>query len=233
MSGYTQPLSRLGSSPLSADLASPIVHDESIRVKQFRSYQMRIPLTAVCLLTGLMLTLLSPPSIKLGSALNINLIAAGYASIAFGILLRIWSIAYIHSRKSTSVVTTGPYSICRNPLYVGTLLTVVGYLLIIQSLTMALCFIPIILLYQFGVVPVEELVLRTRHPEAYAAYCQDVSRWFPRVRARAFAKARLVWSKAVGRELQCAGWWIAVAVLIHVVCSYREAAWWIHPMNVL
>lgn len=205
--------------------SSPVLH-----VKQFRSYQLRLPVTGICLLSGLLLALLSPPRILIGSTLNQGLIATGYILLALGVAIRIWSITYIHSRKSVSIVTTGPYSLCRNPLYVGTLLIVIAYLLMVQSATLAVCFIPVMLLYVWGVIPVEETVLRSRHPAAYDAYCAEVPRWLPRLRMSAFARARLVWSRAVRREVECALWWVGIALLVHFVCSFRMAAWWTHPL---
>jgi protein-S-isoprenylcysteine O-methyltransferase Ste14 len=39
-----------------------------------------------------------------------------------GATLRLWSTLYIGGRKRVVLVSDGPYSLCRNPLYVGTFL---------------------------------------------------------------------------------------------------------------
>jgi len=200
-----------------------------LEVKQFFAYRCRLPLTAICLLSGLGLALLSSPRIIPGSVLNDRLIGAAYALLFLGVLLRIWSIAYIHSRKTIAVVTTGPYSLCRNPLYLGTLMIVTAHLMIVQSITLAAFFLPIVLLYIWGVVPAEEAVLRSRHGAIYDAYCTRVSRWLPMFSPQAFARNPFSWSPAVRRELECAGWWLLTALATHLVCSYRMAAWWQHP----
>ncbi|WP_437230328.1 methyltransferase family protein [Planctomicrobium sp. SH661] len=236
ISGLTPPVTSLPLGNLESNLASIVSLPEApaetpMRVKQFRSYQMRLPVTAACLLSGLTLTLLSMPLVKPGSALNLSLLAAGYCLIVLGIAIRIWSIAYINSRKSVSVVTTGPYALCRNPLYLGTFLIVVAYLLMVQSLTLAAFTIPVILLYLWGVIPAEETVLRSRHPREYDAYCAAVPRWLPKFKRAAFERSKLVWCPAVRREVECAGWWIGIALAVHIVCSYRLAGWWIHPLN--
>jgi len=204
-----------------------------IQVKRFLAYQIRLPMTGACLLSGLTLAILSPPRISPGSWTNSLFIMAGYLLLILGIVLRIWSILHIQKRKSVSLVMTGPYSLCRNPLYVGTLLIVTGYLCMVQSATLTGFFIPVVLLYAWGVVPAEETVLRNRHGHEYAAYCRNVPRWRPRfsqIRPDLFRSTCWSWSSAVRREVECGGWWMLVAVLVHLLCSYRMASWWRHPL---
>ncbi|MER9934008.1 isoprenylcysteine carboxylmethyltransferase family protein [Mesorhizobium sp. M0088] len=52
--------------------------------------------------------------------------AHGIALILIGIGGRLWSILYIGGRKSAEVVTTGPYSVMRNPLYFFSTVAAVG-----------------------------------------------------------------------------------------------------------
>jgi len=201
-----------------------------VSVKNFLAYQIRIPLTAGCLLSGLILTLLSYPRIPAGSRIDSILIAAGYGLVMSGIFIRLWSINHIHTRKTVAIVSTGPYALCRNPLYVGTLLTILGYLLLVQSLTLALFCLPVIFLYHWGVVPAEEAVMRSRHGRPYEDYCRQVHRWRPRWNPAVLEGRMISWCAGIRRELECAGWWILIALLVRMVCSYRQAAWWVHPL---
>jgi protein-S-isoprenylcysteine O-methyltransferase Ste14 len=51
---------------------------------------------------------------------------------------RLWSCLYIGSRKNRELVTTGPYSITRNPLYFFSTVGAVGVGLMFSSITAAL-----------------------------------------------------------------------------------------------
>jgi len=51
---------------------------------------------------------------------------------------RMWSILYIGSKKNRELVTAGPYSMTRNPLYFFSMLGAVGIGLFVGSLTLAL-----------------------------------------------------------------------------------------------
>ena len=55
--------------------------------------------------------------------------------LIFGCVLgRCWAILYIGGNKNATVVTEGPYSLCRNPLYAFSIMGVVGFGLLVQSL---------------------------------------------------------------------------------------------------
>ena len=50
----------------------------------------------------------------------------GYLFLMAGLGLRIWATLYIGKRKSRELITDGPFSLCRNPLYLGTIIIVFG-----------------------------------------------------------------------------------------------------------
>jgi len=61
---------------------------------------------------------------------------AGYFFLISGVGLRLWSILYVGSRKSAKLVVEGPYSLCRHPLYMGTIMVVVGASLCFENFVM-------------------------------------------------------------------------------------------------
>ena len=61
----------------------------------------------------------------------------GMALVVACILGRMWSILYIGSRKNRDLVTAGPYSMTRNPLYVFSVLGAVGIGLFVGSVVLA------------------------------------------------------------------------------------------------
>lgn len=96
-----------------------------------------------------------------------------------GILGRLWSILYIGGRKALEVVTTGPYSMMRNPLYFFSAIASVGVgglsgSLIIAALAGILCMIAFLI-----VIKREEEFLGGTFGKPYAHYCARVPRFFP------------------------------------------------------
>jgi protein-S-isoprenylcysteine O-methyltransferase Ste14 len=198
-------------------------------VKDLRVYTWRIRITALLLITGFALAILSAPRLQINGFADQAFDIAGYLALMAGISLRIWSVAAISTRKTIILVSTGPYALCRNPLYVGTLLIVIGFLALVQSATMTILTIPIIFLYIWGVVPAEERVLLQHHGDAYREYCASTSRWLPRLSSWKRLGIEPAWSGSLRREIECSVWWIAIAILVHVSCDLRMTSWW-HPL---
>lgn len=105
-------------------------------------------------------------------------------SIALVLLLvaclgRVWCIMYIGGQKNTSVVTAGPYSMVRNPLYVFSFVGALGIVLMTHSIVIAaLLLIFFVGIYPF-VVTKEEANLLGYFGEDYQAYCDRTPRFIP------------------------------------------------------
>lgn len=86
-----------------------------------------------------------------------------------------------HSGSSTQLVTTGPYNIVRNPMYVGTLLIGCGFVLILWPWWMLPLFVFVFYKRFIKQILLEEEYWRNTLPQEYAQYCQEVPRLIPSV----------------------------------------------------
>ena len=85
---------------------------------------------------------------------------AGTLCVFAAVLGRFWAILYIGGRKNADVMRDGPYSLCRHPLYLFSTLGVVGFGLLLQSLTLAIGFGGAALLVLSHTARAEERFLR-------------------------------------------------------------------------
>lgn len=106
---------------------------------------------------------------------------AGYTFIVLGAAGRIWASYHIAGRKNAELVTTGPYSICRNPLYLFALLIVLGLLSLLENGIIALPVMAVVSYAYSVAIGNEERHLSERHGERYADYARRVPRFFPAV----------------------------------------------------
>jgi protein-S-isoprenylcysteine O-methyltransferase Ste14 len=80
------------------------------------------------------------------------------------------------------LVTRGPYAVARNPMYVGMLLALVGWLALYPTAALAIYAAAVALGFHVWVVFYEEPHLRRVFGAEYDDYCSRVGRWFPRLR---------------------------------------------------
>ena len=109
----------------------------------------------------------------------------GMLIVVFVIALDLWSIVTLRAahttvmptRKSTNLVTTGPFRFSRNPIYVGNILLLLGLGLILANAW----FVPFAVLAAFAIqkfaIDREELHLLARFGAEYEVYCRRVRRW--------------------------------------------------------
>ncbi|OHV86372.1 methyltransferase family protein [Mesorhizobium sp. ORS 3428] len=105
----------------------------------------------------------------------------GVLLIFLGIVGRLWSTLYIGGRKSAEVVTGGPYSITRNPLYVFSTVAAAGVGAQIGSFTGIILF-AVLCAGAFHIVILrEEKYLKQVLGAPYEAYLARVPRFFPKL----------------------------------------------------
>lgn len=141
--------------------------------------KLRIDLLRVAFLPVIFVAVFVRPSWSLESVTGYTMELAGYLFLLAGLIVRIWCIFYIGSRKSKELVTEGPYSICRNPLYIGTFLLAIGVGLCFENLLMLL-FVPVIIIpTHFITAKMEETNLESKFGEPYRTYTRKVPLFWP------------------------------------------------------
>jgi protein-S-isoprenylcysteine O-methyltransferase Ste14 len=115
-------------------------------------------------------------------------LALGVLIVLLGESIRIYSVGYagLETRATADVgapqlVTSGPYGITRNPIYVGNILIYLGF-----GIMSNVWWIPVLgfawFLFQYTfIVKREEGFLSTTFGEAYREYTRNVPRFMPRL----------------------------------------------------
>lgn len=106
---------------------------------------------------------------------------AGLLMIFLGIVGRLWCTLYIGGRKSGEVVTGGPYSITRNPLYVFSTLAAAGVGAQMGSIVATIGFAALCAGAFHIVILREERYLNSLFGAEYQAYVARVPRFFPKL----------------------------------------------------
>lgn len=87
-----------------------------------------------------------------------------------------WRVGIDHSAK-TELKTNGLFSVSRNPVFLGMLITLAGIFFLLPNAITLLVFVSSTLLFQVQVRLEEEYLAKT-HGENYINYCKKAGRWF-------------------------------------------------------
>jgi len=101
----------------------------------------------------------------------------GTVSVGLGVFVR--AMASGHVRKNQQLAQSGPYAYVRNPLYLGSVVIALGFVVAARDLWIAVVLLLMLGLIYLPVIRSEEAYLRSRFPQ-YESYARRVPRLLPR-----------------------------------------------------
>lgn len=195
------------------------------------SFRHRGLLASIGIVPAVALVLVSVPNVKEGSWLDQGLDSLAWIVFLAGVIIRFWATLYIGGWKELKLVQEGPYSICRNPLYVGSLLMLLSIGLFLDSLTFLAVTSIMILIYLKGTVPAEEERLRRALGRPYVDYCRRVPRFWPRLSIYQHDKVVEVRPKGLRLELLRTARWLLMPLSMQTISHLRELPSWPHLLR--
>lgn len=142
------------------------------------------PLTlVVSLILGLLLHRIFPVCI-VSASLPVRLLIAAPLLLGYGVITALSvrmmlakNTALTPHRSTTTVISEGPFSLTRNPLYLSVLMLYAGIAVLVNAVWM-LCLLPVMLVaLDRGAVIHEEEYLERKFGDQYLEYKRRVRRW--------------------------------------------------------
>jgi protein-S-isoprenylcysteine O-methyltransferase Ste14 len=141
------------------------------------------------------------PTIALLIGLGISLLGQIIRGTTIGL---VYIVRGGQNRKiyANDLVTTGIFSHCRNPLYVGNISVGIGMGIASNSLLFFSVITPLILFVYIAIVAAEENFLRNKFGEPYNEYTRDVNRWIPNLKGitKTFESHKFAWKRVLLKE---------------------------------
>lgn len=116
-----------------------------------------------------------------GTLVSAVLFMFGLSLVAVATIGRLWCSLYISGYKDSRLITTGPYSMCRNPLYFFSLLGFAGIGFATETVTLGLVLGLAIPLGYPPVIRREERILREKFGEEFEDYRARTPLLIPRL----------------------------------------------------
>lgn len=124
---------------------------------------------------------------------------------------------------ASRLVTEGIFNHCRNPLYVGNILMLLGVAILSNSLLYITLFIPGFLFIYQAIVMAEENFLRGKFGAEFDTYCQRAHRWIPNFSGlrETFNSMEFSWQRWLIKEYNTQFVWLLGIALI-LLFKYPE-----------
>ena len=147
----------------------------------------------------------------------------GCLLMGVGVVGRIWCLVCIAGFKNEALITDGPYSLCRNPLYLFSLLGTIGVGL--GSGTISFPFLAIVgfAIWYPRTIRFESNTLAQRHGQAYEAYRQKTPALIPACKGFYESEQHTVRSSSFRRGAFDTIWFFATFAIMHVFYEMHDS----------
>ncbi|MDP0494625.1 MAG: isoprenylcysteine carboxylmethyltransferase family protein [Verrucomicrobiota bacterium JB024] len=152
-----------------------------------------------------------------------SLFALGVALAGVGVIGRVWCFSYISGRKQSQLITQGPYSLMRNPLYFFTMIGAVGIAFTSEMLLPPLVVMTLFAVSYPSVIRQEERALRRVHGAAFDRYCETTPRFWPSFSNYDEPDEVLLNPRAFRRGLQDVIWFIVACGTFEILEGLHES----------
>lgn len=159
---------------------------------------------------------------ELNKPITFSLFCIGIILVAIAALGRMWCSLYIAGYKDNQLVTKGPYSISRNPLYFFSLIGVVGIGFSTETLSFPIVFFILFAFYYPLVIKSEEQRLKQLFGIDFEEYTKKVPAFIPRFSIIDEPKSYTVNPITYRRHIFSALWFVWLVGIIEVIEGLKE-----------
>ncbi|MFH0728409.1 MAG: isoprenylcysteine carboxylmethyltransferase family protein [Pseudomonadota bacterium] len=142
---------------------------------------------------------------------------AGLLLVAIGAFGRIWTSIFISGYKTDFLISQGPYSMVRNPLYIFSFLAVLGIAFSSHNLLFLTAIIVAFLLYYPFVVLNEQDELRAAHGERFERYRKETPGFIPDFRKFRQPDKYEINVRAYSRAFSDAIWFFVAYIAVDIL----------------
>lgn len=135
---------------------------------------------AVCLVPAALAAIFEAPTVADAGSAAWLLDLMGWMLFLGYVSMRIWATLYIGGSKDSRLATTGPYSVTRNPLYLGGLCFALSAACFLKSFLVIALTLVAAWIYFRWVISAEEEVLEGIFGQAFLDYKRSTPRVIPR-----------------------------------------------------
>lgn len=139
-------------------------------------------------------------------------------------------LAYIirggRNRKvyAKALVKDGIFAHCRNPLYLGNILIIIGIGIVAHSILFYVLGISLFIFMYMAIIKAEEDYLANKFGEEYIEYCRNVNRFIPRMSGirKTIEGMEFNWRRLIVKEYGATYLWMTCMILLIMKNQYFQ-----------
>jgi len=123
-----------------------------------------------------------------------------------------------------TLVKNGMFAHCRNPLYLGNILIVIGLGIFANSILFYYIGIPLFMFMYIAIIMAEESYLTDKFGEEYIEYCKNVNRFIPNLSGmgKTMRSMTFSWRRLIVKEYGTTYMWIICMILLIMKNQYTR-----------
>jgi protein-S-isoprenylcysteine O-methyltransferase Ste14 len=179
----------------------------------------RIQLSGALALGTVLAMVILPATWPHGTPIHQGLRAVASVLIGLAALGRLYATAFLGGFKNQKLVTEGPFSVTRNPLYFFSFVGVCGIALATAQILIILLVPPLFWVLIHRLMQREEGFLREKFGEPYQVYCAKTPRFLPRLSLYQAPETMPMCPQYLRNALKDAVWWFTALPLLDLLVS--------------
>jgi protein-S-isoprenylcysteine O-methyltransferase Ste14 len=189
----------------------------------FKVARKRVVVTRIFAILVILLVIFTSASYKEGSLTDITLETLGLFLLTICSMGRLWALLYISGHKKLELITEGPYSMVRHPLYVFSLIGAIGIGFASENILVLAVLVIFYLLYYPLTILVEEKKLIDKFGQAYLDYIKSTPRFLPKLSLYKSSSQVVVNADIFLKSIMIGMWFIWIFILLNFIEPFHEA----------
>jgi protein-S-isoprenylcysteine O-methyltransferase Ste14 len=179
--------------------------------------RLRVTVSRIFAVLVLLLVIFTMPSFKQGGLADILSDTSGLFLLTVCSMGRLWALLYISGKKTQEVITDGPYSIVRHPLYLFSFMGVIGIGLVSGNLLVLAALVIFYLSYYPLTILSEEKKMTKKFGQAYIDYAKRTPRFLPKLSLYKSPDHFVVNADTFLKRLALGMWYIWIFILLNII----------------
>ena len=175
----------------------------------------RVQLSGALAVGTVLAMVILPATWPHGTPVHQGLRAVASVLIGLAALGRLYATAFLGGFKNQTLITQGPFSVMRNPLYFFSFVGVCGVALATAQIVLMVAVPVLFLLLMHRLMQREEGFLREKFGEAYQVYCAKTPRFLPRLSLYQAPETMPMCPQYLRNALKDAVWWFTALPLLN------------------